>query len=68
MFAEHMPPRYRALVIVAAFSSRRWGELVALRRRDVNTTEGVVRVPGKLAALQSRLEFGPPKSQASIWA
>lgn len=62
--AEHMPPRYRALIIVAAFSSLRWGELAALRRRDVDTAEGVVRVPRKLAALRNRLEFGPPKSQA----
>jgi integrase len=59
-----MPPRYRTLVIVAAFSSLRWGELAALRRRDIDTTEGVVKVPRKLAALRNRMEFGPPKSQA----
>jgi integrase len=27
-----MPPRFRALVIFAAFTGLRWGELVALRR------------------------------------
>jgi integrase len=59
-----MPARYFALVVVAGFSSLRWGELAALRRCDVDIDEGVVRVPRKLAALRSRLEFGPPKSEA----
>jgi integrase len=51
--AEQMPPRYIALVIVAAFSSLRWGELAALRRRDVDLTEGTIRVHRKLAALRT---------------
>lgn len=63
--AKRMPPRFSALVIVAAFSGLRWGELAALRRSDVDLTAGTVRVPRKLAALRSRMEFGPPKSVAS---
>jgi integrase len=62
--ADEMPARFRALVIVAAFSGLRWGELAALRRSDVDLVEGVVRVPRKLAALRNRMEFGPPKSEA----
>ncbi|GAA1423681.1 tyrosine-type recombinase/integrase [Catellatospora coxensis] len=62
--ADVMPARYRALVIFAAFSSLRWGELAALRRCDVDLEEAVVRVPRKLAALRKRLEFGAPKSEA----
>ena len=62
--AEAVPTRFRALVIVAALSGLRWGELVALRRCDVDLIEGTVRVPRKLAALRNRMEFGPPKSEA----
>ncbi|MFC4072867.1 tyrosine-type recombinase/integrase [Actinoplanes subglobosus] len=64
--AEQMPPRYVALITVAAFSGLRWGELAALRRCDVDLAAGTVRVPRKLAALKSGLEFGPPKSAAGI--
>jgi integrase len=62
--AGEMPARFRALIIVAALSGLRWGELVALRRTDVDLAEAVVRVPRKLAALRHRMEFGPPKSEA----
>jgi integrase len=62
--AEAMPHRFRALVIVAALSGLRWGELAALRRTDVDLAAGTVRVPRKLAALRNRLEFGPPKTDA----
>ncbi|SNS03765.1 Phage integrase family protein [Actinoplanes regularis] len=61
-----MPPRYVALITVAAFSGLRWGELAALRRCDVDAQAGTVRVPRKLAALKSGLEFGSPKSAAGI--
>lgn len=63
--AEKVPARYKALVVVAAFSSLRWGELVALRRRDVDLDAGVIRVTRSLAALRVGLAFGPPKSEAS---
>ena len=62
--AAAMPARFSALVLVAAFSGLRWGELVALRRCDVDLSTGKVRVPRKLAKLRDRLEFGPPKSEA----
>ncbi|MEU7906596.1 hypothetical protein [Actinoplanes sp. NPDC049118] len=64
--AEQMSPRYTALILVAAFSGLRWGELAALRRCDVDQEVGTVRVPRKLAALKSGMEFGPPKSAAGI--
>ncbi|GAA2639131.1 site-specific integrase [Dactylosporangium fulvum] len=66
MLAGAVPTRYRALIIVAALSGLRWGELAALRRCDVDLVEGRLRVPRKLAALRNRLEFGPPKSEAGV--
>jgi integrase len=42
--AALMPRRFPALVIFAAFTGLRWGELVALRVRDVDLDTGVVHV------------------------
>ena len=50
-----MPTRFSALVVVAALSGLRWGELAALRRREA----ALVRLSRKLAVLNGRVEFGP---------
>lgn len=41
--ADRMPDRFRALVLVAAFTGLRWGELVGLRRCDLDLTTGTHR-------------------------
>ncbi|WP_208648797.1 tyrosine-type recombinase/integrase [Micromonospora inaquosa] len=64
--ADAMPARLAALIVVAALSGLRWGELAALRRCDVDLDAATVRVNRKLAALKDRLEFGPPKSAAGV--
>ncbi|MGM1057838.1 tyrosine-type recombinase/integrase [Saccharothrix sp. Mg75] len=65
--AEGMPSRFRVLVLAAAFTGLRWGELIALRRCDVDLDAPSVRVPRRLAQLDSgRLVEGPPKSQAGF--
>ena len=62
---EAMPERYRALVLLAAFGSLRWGELAALRRCDVDAEQGTVRVERSLTELAGGgYLFGPPKSAA----
>jgi integrase len=62
---EAMPERYRALVLLAAFGSLRWGELAALRRCDVDLDYGTVRVERSLTELVGGgRTFGPPKSAA----
>jgi hypothetical protein len=38
--------RFRALVLLTAFASLRWGEVTALRRCDIDTETGTVRVQG----------------------
>jgi integrase len=61
--AALMPRRFRALVIFAAFTGLRWGELVALRVRDVDLDTGVVHVVRKFAELQNGERVpGRPKS------
>jgi integrase len=65
--AALMPPRFRALVIFAAFTGLRWGELVALRPRDVDLDTGVVHVVRKFAELQNGERVsGRPKSEAGF--
>jgi integrase len=65
--ADQMPARFRVLVLAAAFTGLRWGELIALRRCDLDTEERTVRVPRRLAQLSSgRMVAGPTKSAAGF--
>jgi integrase len=62
-----MPPRFRVLVIFAAFTGLRWGELVALRTRDVDLDTGVVHIVRKFAELRNGERVpGRPKSDAGF--
>ena len=62
-----MPPRFPALVIFAAFTGLRWGELVALRVRDVDLDTAVVHVVRKFAELRNgEWVPGRPKSDAGF--
>jgi integrase len=65
--ADQMPPRFRVFILAAAFTGLRWGELIALRRCDVDTEERTVRVPRRLAQLNSgQMVAGPTKSAAGF--
>lgn len=62
-----MPPRYRFLVLLAAFSGLRWGELVALQVRDIDRENMIVRVSRKVAQMKGgELVVGPTKSAAGV--
>jgi integrase len=63
--AAAIQPRYRALVLLAAFSGLRWGELVGLRRRDLDVQGGTLRVRRNVAELHSgKRLIKEPKSAA----
>ena len=63
--AEATGPRYKTLVLLACFCGLRWGELAALRRCDIDTETGTVRVSRQLTeVLGQPPAFGPPKSDA----
>ncbi len=65
--ADQMPGRFRAFILAAAFTGLRWGELIALRRRDVDLDKPAVRVPRKFAQLGSgAMVAGPTKSAAGL--
>jgi integrase len=62
--ADAVGLRYRALILLAAFSSLRWGELVALRPDDIDLDACTVRVTRHLNKPGAVPVFGPPKSRA----
>lgn len=63
--ADAVPARFSALIVFAAFTGLRWGELIALRRSDLDLENGTVRVARKFADLRDGTRVvGPPKSAA----
>jgi integrase len=65
--ADRMPPRFRVLILVTAFTSLRWGEVTALRRCDVAEDGSWVRVSFAHTEIVGRgIVVGPPKSRAGV--
>ncbi len=66
--AEQMKhPRYRALILLSVFGTLRWGEVTALRRRNLAPDGSWVQVAGALVELKGKgLVYGPPKARASL--
>jgi integrase len=63
--ADAVAQRYRALVLLAMFTSLRWGELAVLRRCDIDLDVGTVRVVRQLTEIRGGgIDYGPPKSAA----
>ncbi|WP_200875390.1 site-specific integrase [Frankia sp. CeD] len=63
--ANAVRPRFRAFVLLAAFSGCRWGELVALTRRHLDVEEGRVQIVSTwVEPVKGRPFLGPPKSDA----
>lgn len=65
--AEVIGPRFRAFILAAAFTGLRWGELIALRRMDVDLDEATISVQRSIAELSGgRLVVKRPKSDAGL--
>jgi integrase len=63
--AQAMRPWFKALVLLAAFTGLRWGELIALRRRHLELDgDSVVKVRGSVGEVDGKFVEGPPKSAA----
>ncbi|MEV4903018.1 site-specific integrase, partial [Citricoccus sp. NPDC055426] len=63
--AEAVAPRFRAAVLVAAWSGLRPGELFALQRADVDPEAGTVTVRRTLVQVTGQpVSYGPPKTSA----
>jgi integrase len=64
--ADAIEPRYRALVLTAAFVGLRWGELVGLRRGDIDCERRVVRITRSMIEVDGKVSAGPPKTAAGV--
>jgi integrase len=65
--ADRVKPRYRALVLAAAFSGLRRGELFGLRREHVDLADGTLTVEVQRQQLSNGQHVvGRPKSDAGI--
>jgi integrase len=66
---DHVPPRYRALLLLATFASLRFGELAGLRRGELDLDACLVRVAMSTAEMSDgRLIDHDPKSRAGLRA
>lgn len=64
--AEAIEPRYRLLVLLAAFGSLRWGELLGLRRSDFDLDTATVQVSRAVSEMGSKLSIKEPKTAAGV--
>lgn len=62
--ADAMPVQYRALTLVCGLCGLRFGEAVALRRRDVDLEARVLRVARTATRVDGAMRAGPPKTAA----
>jgi integrase len=62
--AEAITPRLRTLVYAAAYSGLRWGELIGLRRANVDVERRVIVVVEQLVHLNGRWVRKAPKTKA----
>lgn len=63
---EAMPERLRAMVLLAAWCALRFGELVELRRGDVDLRRGVLHVRRGVVRVNGEIVVGTPKSTAGV--
>ncbi len=62
--AGAMRPQWQMIVQLAAYCQLRFGELVELRRKDVDLDLGVLRVRRAMTRVDGVILVGPPKSSA----
>lgn len=63
--AASLPERWRAFVLLGAYASLRWSELVAVRRDDIHIEERMLRIDEKVVEVGGRFEWGEPKTKES---
>lgn len=63
---SEMPEKLQPMVLLATFCALRFGELVELRRKDIDLGDGVVRIRRAAVRVAGGWEIGDPKSDAGI--
>ena len=65
LLADTITPRYRALIITAAYTGCRIGELTALDTDRYQPDQRIIRIERSLAEVRGHLRFGHPKTAAA---
>ena len=60
-----LPERWRAFVLLGAYGSLRWSELVAVKRDDFDLAGRTVRVDEKVVEVRGDFHWGRPKTAGS---
>jgi integrase len=63
--AEVIDERYRTLIYAAAYTGLRWGELAALKVKNVDLVKGNLRVVEAVTEVKGHLHEGPTKTGAT---
>ena len=61
-----MPEQYRLMTLLAAWCALRFGELVELRRDDIDLQDNVVKVRRGAVRVKGGWVVGDPKSDAGV--
>jgi integrase len=61
-----MPEKYRTMTLLAAWTALRFGELIELRRKDIDLQAGVIRVRRGAVRAEGHVIVGTPKSEEGI--
>lgn len=63
---KELPDRYRVMALLAAWCAMRYGELTELRRKDIDLTEGVVKIRRAVVRVDGEFIVGTPKTDAGV--
>lgn len=63
---DAIAPRLRAMLLLGAWCSLRYGEVTELRRKDIDLKAGVVHVLRGVVRVPGGFVVGPPKSEAGV--
>jgi integrase len=66
VIVEHMPEKWRALVLLAAWCGLRWGEATELRRKDLDLAREIVHVRRSVVRAGMGKVVKEPKSDAGM--
>jgi hypothetical protein len=64
--ADALPERYRALILLATFGSLRWGELMGLRKSDIDLNEAAVSIERSVVEVGGGMVVKDPKTAAGV--
>lgn len=64
--AECVPPRFKAMVLVAVYGGLRFGEITALQRHHIISASSQIAVRRTTIDVKGAVSFGEPKTKTSI--